>query len=144
MALVVGIMIAIIVGVVRWTANPRRHAQAKAIVEWFSCRRSRHRRVARSRAQRDRLWERANRQCAHCDATLPRHGYDVDHIVALADGGTEDDTNLQILCLACHRLKNVIEAKKRAALRRRQKSFLTPTHSHIATHTYTRTKKINV
>ena len=32
-------------------------------------------------------------------------GYEVDHIISLADGGTNDASNLQALCLMCHRVK---------------------------------------
>ncbi len=31
--------------------------------------------------------------------------YDVDHILALERGGTDDDDNLQLLCNACHSKK---------------------------------------
>jgi len=34
-----------------------------------------------------------------------------DHIVPLADGGTEDDSNTQALCWTCNELKRQTEAK---------------------------------
>jgi 5-methylcytosine-specific restriction protein A len=38
----------------------------------------------------------------------------VDHIKALADGGTDDDENLQGICEPCHQMKTSAEAKARA------------------------------
>ena len=32
-------------------------------------------------------------------------GYEIDHIVELRDGGTNEPTNLQALCPMCHRVK---------------------------------------
>lgn len=36
---------------------------------------------------------------------MPQDDWDVDHIVALENGGTDDDSNLQILCEWCHKPK---------------------------------------
>lgn len=33
-------------------------------------------------------------------------GYEIDHILSLEDGGTNDKSNLQALCLMCHRVKS--------------------------------------
>lgn len=33
-------------------------------------------------------------------------GYEVDHIIPLAEEGTNDKSNLQALCLMCHRVKS--------------------------------------
>jgi 5-methylcytosine-specific restriction protein A len=41
-------------------------------------------------------------------------GYPVDHIVALADGGTDDDSNKETLCVPCHDAKSAREARQRA------------------------------
>lgn len=35
---------------------------------------------------------------------------EVDHIVNIAQGGTDDDANLQALCVACHQAKTAREA----------------------------------
>ena len=34
---------------------------------------------------------------------------DVDHIISKKEGGTDDDTNLQALCHACHSRKTALE-----------------------------------
>lgn len=33
-------------------------------------------------------------------------GYEVDHIIPLAEGGSNEPSNLQALCLMCHRVKS--------------------------------------
>lgn len=33
-------------------------------------------------------------------------GYEIDHILSLKDGGTNEPSNLQALCLMCHRVKS--------------------------------------
>jgi len=48
-----------------------------------------------------------------------REGMQVDHRVRLADGGTHDPPNIQVLCGACHRAKTTLEAG-RPARRARQ------------------------
>ena len=40
--------------------------------------------------------------------------YQIDHITELWEGGTDDESNLQALCLSCHRVKTDRNAKKRA------------------------------
>jgi len=32
-------------------------------------------------------------------------GYEIDHIIELCNGGSNEDTNLQALCIMCHRVK---------------------------------------
>jgi 5-methylcytosine-specific restriction endonuclease McrA len=32
-------------------------------------------------------------------------GYEIDHILELCNGGSNEDSNLQALCLMCHRVK---------------------------------------
>jgi 5-methylcytosine-specific restriction protein A len=56
--------------------------------------------------QRDRIRTRANGCCEACakDGVI-RLGCEVDHIVALEDGGSNDDDNLQLLCYDCHLAK---------------------------------------
>jgi len=41
-------------------------------------------------------------------------GHPVDHIIALADGGTDDDDNKETLCVPCHDAKSAREARHRA------------------------------
>jgi hypothetical protein len=47
------------------------------------------------------LFQRQHGRCAACKAALSS-GYHKDHIVALANGGTNDILNIQLLCGACN------------------------------------------
>ena len=57
---------------------------------------------------RDRILLRDRYTCQHCG----RVGEDneVDHIVNVAQGGTDDDSNLQTLCPDCHKVKTAAES----------------------------------
>lgn len=60
----------------------------------------------------------------HTCATIPNYtcpmnnepfdeaGYDIDHIVELRHGGSNDISNLQALCPACHRVKTTRNTAK--------------------------------
>ena len=70
-------------------------------------------------ARRLRLWT-ASPTCAVCGRlTEWPHGFELDHIVRLADGGADADSNCQILCVyyeagrkaGCHADKTAGEAK---------------------------------
>ena len=70
----------------------------------------------------------AGRQRYTCAASVPEYtcpmrgepfdesGYEIDHIIELRDGGTNEETNLQALCIMCHRVKTnrmtTVKAKK--------------------------------
>lgn len=49
-----------------------------------------------------RVWDRSNGRCAACPAT---DNLQLDHIVAIANGGTNDEVNLQFLCGPCNSSK---------------------------------------
>lgn len=67
-------------------------------------------------ATRDRVALRDGYRCAKCGATWVPNRDHVDHIVELADGGTNDDGNLQLLCDdPCHKDKTAAEARARAS-----------------------------
>ena len=51
----------------------------------------------------DQQWK-----CGHCKTTLDAT-FEVDHIKALFNGGTNDQSNLVALCPNCHRKKTVAE-----------------------------------
>ena len=56
--------------------------------------------------QRERVWLRDQGVCARCGrVTAFPSGFELDHKVALANGGTNDDVNMQILDHACHEAK---------------------------------------
>ena len=61
------------------------------------------------RRLKDTILMRDKHTCQHCK----RVGGDLelDHIVNVANGGTDDGSNLQILCKDCHQVKTAGESK---------------------------------
>lgn len=56
--------------------------------------------------------------CGACGAHLPAPSLRVDHRLALADGGTDTDPNVWLLCVPCHHDKTTSENAARARRRR--------------------------
>lgn len=55
-------------------------------------------------------WLSHNPLCVHCrEKGRVTEAKQVDHIVALAHGGADDESNLQSLCEACHKEKTAAE-----------------------------------
>lgn len=56
--------------------------------------------------------------CRHCSRKdIVAMAQEVDHIVPLWEGGDEyERSNLQPLCIECHKIKTAIEAKRRSIL----------------------------
>jgi 5-methylcytosine-specific restriction endonuclease McrA len=67
------------------------------------------------------ILKRQGYKCSHCGELLLEGEYDMDHIIALADGGGDEMGNRQAICLRGHRLKTLNDAMNRA-LRRRQEN----------------------
>ena len=44
--------------------------------------------------------------CPLAGSPFDEAGYEIDHILALKEGGTNEESNLQALCLMCHRVKS--------------------------------------
>lgn len=62
-------------------------------------------------ARRLRIWSK-DPHCVDCkELTSYPHGFELDHEVALVNGGTDTDDNCRVRCLRCH------EAKTRRDLR---------------------------
>jgi len=66
---------------------------------------------------RKRILMRDEYTCRICGKTLDERYLIVDHICPLADGGREDDSNRQLLCISpaggCHKIKTDRENKER-------------------------------
>lgn len=61
---------------------------------------------------RERLF-RANPLCVECAAQgKVKLATQRDHVVPLAEGGVDDDSNVQGLCVACHKLKSDAEMRR--------------------------------
>lgn len=56
----------------------------------------------------------------------PGDDYDVDHILALERGGTDDDDNLQLLCEGCHTLKTGEDHSEAGHMRRTYAKHVVP------------------
>lgn len=55
-----------------------------------------------------RVWQRSGACCAACAAT---GRLELDHIAALKNGGTNDETNFQFLCATCNRSKGTLDSR---------------------------------
>ena len=62
------------------------------------------------------LWERQDNK-----GIFGEEKYHVDHIVELWEGGKDDASNLQALCLNCHAVKTKRNTAKRNKLKREEK-----------------------
>lgn len=71
-----------------------------------------HYQTADWRAKRERILIRDAFVCRSCHRVVSGHEANVDHIVPLEDGGTDDDTNLQTLCRSCHGRKTRREQQR--------------------------------
>ena len=57
---------------------------------------------------RDAILKRFKNKCNECDEVIDGR-FEIDHIKPIAQGGTNDDDNLQVLCRSCHKNKSQIE-----------------------------------
>lgn len=65
---------------------------------------------------RDRVelfWAREGK-CDRCEIKLMHRKYEIDHRIALCNGGSNDHANLRLLCLACHKSKTRKDVKAAA------------------------------
>lgn len=63
---------------------------------------------------RERIAKRDRYRCGACGRPWDSQCDQVDHVVPLEQGGSNDDGNLQLLCGECHRVKSADEARRRA------------------------------
>lgn len=65
------------------------------------------------RARRQRILLRDAFTCSVCGRVVSGRHAHVDHVVPLEDGGSDDDTNLQVLCEEDHGRKTRAEQRRR-------------------------------
>lgn len=53
-------------------------------------------------------------KCASCGVAIDATA-ELDHVIALSDGGTNDASNAQLLCVSCHKNKSQREEQERIA-----------------------------
>jgi len=57
--------------------------------------------------RRARIFTARGGKCYRCERKLrPGDDYDIDHILALENGGTDEDDNLAPICDWCHEVKS--------------------------------------
>lgn len=60
-------------------------------------------------------WLSEHPLCCHCEQEgRVSQADEVDHVVPLWDGGRDDESNYQSLCVPCHKAKTAGEAARRA------------------------------
>ncbi len=52
--------------------------------------------------KKQKILERDNFKCVNCNCNGDFNSLEVDHIISIKDGGTNDESNLQILCYKCN------------------------------------------
>lgn len=60
------------------------------------------------RRLKDSMLLRDRHTCQHCKRVGGE--LELDHIINVAAGGTDDESNLQILCVDCHKIKSQVES----------------------------------
>lgn len=60
------------------------------------------------RRKREAILIRDHYTCRVCGLTTK--DLEVDHVINVAQGGTDDDSNLQAICIPCHKSKTAIES----------------------------------
>ena len=61
------------------------------------------------RKLRHEVFKRDGYRCCECGASKDETSLEIDHIVPVARGGTNDIDNLQTLCRECNRMKHTDE-----------------------------------
>lgn len=103
-----------------WYAK-NRALQAELSARWRAANRAQKTALERARKARKRSAEGShtltdiadiaraqNHRCAYCRRSV-RKRYEVDHITPLVRGGSDDRSNLQILCPTCNRRKQAMD-----------------------------------
>ena len=68
-------------------------------------------RGAKLQERRMRLWA-GNPHCSVCgEYVVYPDGFELDHIVALTNGGKDTEDNCDIKCIACHKRKTQIDLR---------------------------------
>ena len=67
-------------------------------------------------------------QSPGCDSAMYIKGCDIDHWLALVDGGRHVQENFRPICTACHAKKSALEHKRNAKAKRLAAARLAPLH----------------
>ena len=90
----------------RWEENnPERHRASRAARNQMRRARKRGAEGSHTADEVNAILAAQGCKCAYCNADLRKVARHLDHIVALARGGSNDKSNLQWLCAPCNRAK---------------------------------------
>ena len=73
---------------------------------------SRDKRKKISKVVRQQIAEKQQNTCGECKQLLSIH-FQLDHVIALQFGGTDEESNLMALCCECHNIKSISENQHR-------------------------------
>jgi hypothetical protein len=72
-----------------------------------------------SKNERRRVYEKTGGRCAYCGCALQIEEMAVDHVIPLADGGADAESNLLPACRSCNHRKNTESVERfRASVER--------------------------
>ena len=66
---------------------------------------------------RTRIIQKQDNTCNKCSKSFSPFNIHIDHIVGIQFGGSNDEDNLQALCLECHHAKTIKETKYRKKIK---------------------------
>ena len=66
-------------------------------------------RISFTKEQRAAMAKEAKYTCKMCKCCVKEVKYEIDHVIPLGGGGTNEKDNLQVLCKACHLIKTSCE-----------------------------------
>jgi 5-methylcytosine-specific restriction protein A len=72
---------------------------------------------------KDRVIRAANNLCGYCGLRVRIGGGEVDHIIALVNGGEHRESNLRYVHKHCHQIKTVEDVKEKARDYRKRKKL---------------------
>jgi 5-methylcytosine-specific restriction endonuclease McrA len=75
-------------------------------------------RIAPTATARSSILERQGNACARCGMGLYPFPFEIDHVLPLALGGSNEPGNLEALCLHCHKAKTARDIKAIAKAKR--------------------------
>lgn len=71
-------------------------------------------------------------ECARCHIDGADVPLELDHIIPVAEGGSDELDNAMWLCIPCHKVKTQAEAKRGRARQPRRRPGVRPTRTHPA------------
>jgi 5-methylcytosine-specific restriction endonuclease McrA len=87
---------------------------------------SRDKRKKTTKEMRQHIADKQQKLCGECKLGLTLH-FQIDHIIGLQFGGTDDESNLMALCCECHAVKSVAENRCRKRIQDAIKTILRET-----------------